>query len=397
MPSQPGSIHPGAHAWFSSSLSHPALHSSMLFGSLSHRKTHVSKSQRPFSATDSKTMVLSQMDSISKINAAIQEPSLAVTDEIILSVLTLANNDSGDSRGIKKSPFQPTLRSLQWLDIYGRLSPNPIHQVGLLRLVELRGGLDKIELPGLAAVISFSGILAASRTLSRPIFPFVSLQGVLPPTLQDTIAIQEYAVDSGPDILLNLRMTQEMHDVFRAARAYVSIVDAYQQGSALAMNIAAICDHRNLIQWHIMSLPSVNEIYHVVNGVYPPMYESCRLALMIIGIGVIFPLPAETAPLVEAARMLQIALQAYTYGTSSSMTTSEVLRVYCWCVVLGGIASTGYPERAWFVQELSDVAATILVSSWSELLSVLKSILWFDEACSSAGKELFMEATYLRL
>jgi hypothetical protein len=77
-----------------------------------------------------------------------------VTDEIILSVLTLANNDSGDSRGIKKSPFQPTLRSLQWLDIYGRLSPNAIHQVGLLRLVELRGGLDKIELPGLSAVIS---------------------------------------------------------------------------------------------------------------------------------------------------------------------------------------------------------------------------------------------------
>jgi hypothetical protein len=223
------------------------------------------------------------------------------------------------------------------------------------------------------------------------------LQGVAPPTLQDTIAIHEYAVDSGPDILLGLRMTQEMHDVFRAARIYVSIVDAYQQGSALAMNIAAICDHRNLIQWQIMSLPPVNETYHVLNGVCPPMYESCRLALMIIGIGVIFPLPAETAPLVEAARMLQIALQAYTYGTSSSMTTSEVLRVYCWCVVLGGIASTGYPERAWFVQELSDVAAIILVSSWSELLSVLRSILWFDEACSSAGKELFMEATYLRL
>jgi hypothetical protein len=77
-----------------------------------------------------------------------------VTDEIILSVLCLATNDSPDLRDIKHSPFQPTLRSLQWLDIYARLSPNPIHQAGLLRLVELRGGLYKLKLPGLAAVIS---------------------------------------------------------------------------------------------------------------------------------------------------------------------------------------------------------------------------------------------------
>ncbi|KAL2861794.1 hypothetical protein BJX68DRAFT_251642 [Aspergillus pseudodeflectus] len=398
MPSQPGSIHPGVQAWFSNSRSHPALHSSMLFGSLSHRRTRVSKSQRQLSATDSKTMVLSQIDSISKINTALQDPSLAVTDEIILSVLCLATNDSPDLRDIKHSPFQPTLRSLQWLDIYARLSPNPIHQAGLLRLVELRGGLYKLKLPGLAAVISFSGILSASRSLSRPIFPFVPLQSVAPPTLQDTINIQEHIIDSGPDILLSLQVTEEMHSVFCAARVYVSIVDAYQQGSALAMHSAAICDHRNLLQWQIMSLPPVNELGSVIDGLCP-MYEPCRLALIILGVGVVFPLPAETSPLVEASRMLQIALQAYSYstpslGSQSTVASLEVLRVYCWCVVLGGIASTGSHERVWFVHELRQVAAAIPVSSWSELHFVLRSILWFDEACSSAGKELFMEATH---
>ncbi|KAJ0421586.1 hypothetical protein BJY00DRAFT_107022 [Aspergillus carlsbadensis] len=398
MPSGAGSNHPGVQAWFSNSRSHPALHSAMLFGSLSHRRTRVSTNQRQFSATDSKTMVLSQIDSISKINATLQDLTLAVSDEVILSVLCLANNDSPNERDIKHSPFQPILRSLQWLDIYGRLSPNPIHQAGLLRLVELRGGLHKIDLPGLAAIISFSGILSASRSLTRPFFPFVPLQSVAPPTLQDTINIQEHTIDFGPDILRSLQMTEEMHSVFCAARAYVSIVDAYQQGSALAMNLAAICDHRNLLQWQIMSLPPVNEIGPVINGVCP-MYEPCRLALMVLGVGVVFPLPAETTPLVDAARMLQIALQAYKYSTSSLVSPStvarlEVLRVYCWCVVLGGIASTGSHERVWFVHELRRVAAAMSVSSWSELHVVLRSILWFDEACSSAGKELFMEATH---
>lgn len=147
--------HVGVNAWFSHSVSHPALHSSMLFGSFSHRRVRVcTKDNAHFNADDLKQMSLAHQDSISKINEAIQSPSLAVTDNVILSVLCLANNDIPKNQNVNNSPFRPPLRSLQWLDVYGTLSPNPIHQEGLAQLVRLRGGLERIELPGLAAVIS---------------------------------------------------------------------------------------------------------------------------------------------------------------------------------------------------------------------------------------------------
>lgn len=147
--------HAGVNAWFSHSIAHSALHSSMLFGSFSHRRVQVhTKGRGRFSSDDLKQMSLSHEDSISKINDAIQRISNAVTDDIILCVLCLANNDTARYQKADESPFRPPLRSLQWLDIYGSLSPNPIHQQGLIQLVRLRGGLDKIELPGLAAVIS---------------------------------------------------------------------------------------------------------------------------------------------------------------------------------------------------------------------------------------------------
>jgi len=84
------------------------------------------------------------------------DPSRAVTDAVILSVLCMATNSHQDVAltSSAQSPFYPPLRSLQWLDIYGTPSANPIHAQGLAQLIELRGGLENVTLPELAATIS---------------------------------------------------------------------------------------------------------------------------------------------------------------------------------------------------------------------------------------------------
>jgi hypothetical protein len=68
----------------------------------------------------------------------------------------MANNSSNESKiaGKRASPFKPPLGDLQWLDIYATTSFNAAHHMGLYHLIQLRGGLENIELPGLAAVIS---------------------------------------------------------------------------------------------------------------------------------------------------------------------------------------------------------------------------------------------------
>lgn len=151
-----GASHPGVQHWFSNSTSHPALHSAMIFGSYSHRRTRwLMKRQGYFSAEDMRQMALCEATVIDQINAILPDTYQAVCDAVILSVLCMATNRyDGTEYQDKKSNFHAPLRSLQWLDVYGRLSPNPVHQAGLIQLVYLRGGLEKIEIPGLAAVIS---------------------------------------------------------------------------------------------------------------------------------------------------------------------------------------------------------------------------------------------------
>lgn len=152
-----GTTHIGVQRWFASSACNAALHSTLLYGSYSHRRAlWLVKQRGHFSADDAKQMAICEADAIARINRAIKIPAEAVTDELILCVLCMATNKLENPlwEGITQSPFNAPLRSLQWLDVYGRLSPHPVHQAGLRQLVSLRGGLEKLGLPGLATVIA---------------------------------------------------------------------------------------------------------------------------------------------------------------------------------------------------------------------------------------------------
>jgi hypothetical protein len=91
-----------------------------------------------------------------------------------------------------------------------------------------------------------------------------------------------------PNLIAELPITYDMQEIFRAARAYFALVDKYQDGIHVALDTLADC--RNLIQWHIMSLLPGSQLGTRLMDAYP-LYESCRLALVIMGVGVVFPLP----------------------------------------------------------------------------------------------------------
>jgi hypothetical protein len=101
-------------------------------------------------------LVFFELKSIKMVNEAIQQPSKALSDAVILSVGALVNNRGDELMWDEnlRSPFQSPLQSLQWLDIYGSLLPNPVHLSGLAQMIKLRGGLEQTELPGLAPILS---------------------------------------------------------------------------------------------------------------------------------------------------------------------------------------------------------------------------------------------------
>jgi hypothetical protein len=179
-----------------------------------------------------------------------------------------------------------------------------------------------------------------------------------------------------------------MVEVFQAMKAYTSIVEKYQDGSIAEPDLCRICNQRNFVQHRLLSLLPVQNLDQDFRTSYP-VYEICRLAGLIFGVGVIFPLPAQTAPLSNLVKLLQAELQES--RLESDWWFPDTVRVLIWVLTLGGIAATDLPNRTWFVATLGRVTARSGLVRWRDLKLVLDQILWLDSACDFGGQQLWEE------
>lgn len=101
-------------------------------------------------------MFRSRAELVRSLSLAIKDPVEACKDINIFTVVALAKG--GESQRVKevplKMPTQGPLKSLQLLNLMSLSETDPVHLDGLSKLIELKGGLEKIEIPGLAVLIS---------------------------------------------------------------------------------------------------------------------------------------------------------------------------------------------------------------------------------------------------
>jgi hypothetical protein len=235
-----------------------------------------------------------------------------------------------------------------------------------------------------------SDVLVASKVISCPQFPFFPLEGDTSPipSLQSYLGFSSTDLKDGFLRLCKIGFTADLAEVFQAMKAYISIVERYKEPSITKPDMCRITNQRNFVQYHLLSLPPAGQFDKNFRQSYP-VYESCRLAGLIVGVGVTFPLPAHTAPFQTLVRLLQIELQAS--DLESAWPCQDAVRALIWVLTIGGIAATGLPEGAWFVATLRRVTVRSGLSRWQDLKQVLESMLWLESACDRVGKQLWDE------
>lgn len=187
--------------------------------------------------------------------------------------------------------------------------------------------------------------------------------------------------------LLEISLPLDLCKVFQRMQNYLHLLEQYTEGTLSHVDLCLIADKRNFTQHSLLSLPTASEFSEPYRMAYP-WYETIRLGCLIIGIGVIFPLPPRAAPLHLLARMLQVELE----GILQQGTHQFVSKTLLWGVVVGGVAASGIDERAWYVSSLRDMATLMGLSSWHQVKITLDQILWLGSACDSAGRALWEEA-----
>lgn len=97
-------------------------------------------------------------ESVRLLRQRVSNSNTQVSDSIILTVLILGTYTwelSPRAGGQQpRNRFSPILKQMQWVDLYSAFMPDGTHITALVELLRLRGGLNKVSLPGLAVLLS---------------------------------------------------------------------------------------------------------------------------------------------------------------------------------------------------------------------------------------------------
>ncbi|RDW66559.1 hypothetical protein BP6252_10194 [Coleophoma cylindrospora] len=290
------------------------------------------------------------------VNAAISNPAEACNDINIFAVSALAFKGSPCKKVDVplKIPKQGPLRSLQFLSAYAMTDSVSIHVDGLSKLIEIKGGLDKIEIPGLASLISLSELRVAIRDLTMPRYPIVTL-------------LQEFSMQYEE---VGFNTDQDLYQVLVMLKSYTKMIDDFCEGRKVVA-ASVLIDHRNLTQHALFSLPA-----RAGNA------ECYRLAAMIYSLLVTFPLPYTAAPFQGLVTLLKTEL-AHWEGDDEMIV---------WVLTIGAIGAIGLKEREWFVKIFGGVTMSMGIRSWDRVTEVLQRGLWYEATNNGDGIDLWTES-----
>jgi hypothetical protein len=183
--------------------------------------------------------------------------------------------------------------------------------------------------------------------------------------------------------------TQELGATFHAMKIYTSMLDQYQRGALKSLDLSLIADQRNIIQHHVISLPTAAEIKVISTTKVKGVYEVCRIAALIFSMGVILPLQKLCTayhPLVK-----QLKVELLELNDTVDIYEQGLLDLIIWVTTLGAIAAEKTPERSWFVEALKHLTEPARLSRWDGLEERLERILWLRNVCNDAGYRLWQE------
>ncbi|OQV03894.1 hypothetical protein CLAIMM_08873 isoform 3 [Cladophialophora immunda] len=338
---------------------------------------------------------------VGEVNRRFNNVSTRCSDESILAVQALAFH--GDRTAHDSEPpgslSQGPMSALQGLDLYaGRLDPVNMHVHGLAKMLAMRGGIEEIRFPGLAAMLSYGDLILASRSLQKPTLPFVPI-GESPERTLATIQRRGHPLaqlGSGFQTLYDVlpsEMAQELCFVLSHLSTYLLAVEDYIMGRPQAQSMLLLADQRNFIQHRLMSMFSSPRDSTSADEMYS-LQQAAWCAGVVYSLISVFPIPPARGPFAKlAARIKQ-----HLISTSSSHDGKKWRKgasLMLWITFMGALASTAdqrsEAEKTWYISVLERLVHRMQILSWQSLRAQLLNFLWFPSTSDTDGQQLWRE------
>ncbi len=346
-----------------------------------------------------------KVEAIKLVNEQLRNLTGPPTDALIMSVAILAIHGAYDE--IVYPEIHPTspLATAQNLHVYGNMVNEEEHLQAIILLIMQKGGLESIELFGMADTMALwvNGALLreqfadistrcdlyfSTKYVRRPVFSLLrSPQSLVMSGKHqlDSVAIElDSELGSGFRYFRATLAGRKLLEILDSWVEVTTALDHYARKGPTAPELVDLIEARGASQHRLLSqMPDPLEFTDPDSCVH----QAARLATLIFGDMAIFPLPPTQSVKPRLAAMLMEVLQT----CDRSRCWDLHAQVLVWALTLGAIAASFTPTRIWYVDRLKQRTSDMQITDWTALESICSRHLWWKPVCSKPAEKLWLE------
>ncbi|KAJ4012644.1 hypothetical protein NW752_008357 [Fusarium irregulare] len=359
----------------------------------------VSLSYRRKAKVTDKGSLMHYNQALKHISQDISRPIAEIPEQTLYAILSVTGPEVSldDGEGIVRRAFDPPLKELAWIHVYGRRLHIDAHATALMRIVDLKGGIHNLKSSEFQASFNYMDLTRATQKLIRPHLPVSRLYGRVKETHDrrqffgyvSDLASRSYAGETSEQIdrLVGDGLTAALQEVIYDMRAWVTVIEGYHWGLLKSLDTSLLAAHRDLIQQRLLAtLPDKEALIEEDIETAASINNLIQTALLIFSLGVIFPI-TYAPPYHRLARRLRCQLEQHVAQTSPHLLT--------WLGMLGVLCceQVGNDLRGWFIQFLGIVERKRpSARAWSTTKQEsLESFLWSAVSCDAAAEVAWRE------
>ncbi|KAJ9607452.1 hypothetical protein H2200_008525 [Cladophialophora chaetospira] len=387
-----GLVHPDVYGWRRAGLSCPALVHAHISGAIG-----IALAQGAWADLRSqlhRTQIYHATLAINCVRKELERSKGAPPDELLLSIMTMSGHGEvvdEDERPNQIYAESPLARANR-VDIFAKLKITDAHAQAIGNLVEKKGGLDNIALPGFRNLLSLTDVLQSSVKGTQPQLPFVGEKESLVSSRKHILDRKALEINTilgtGFEQAGMVDISTDMYTALLAACELTAALDHFQRDENHPPALVDIVEYRRYVQYRLLSLGPVTSISPLSDDDY--VYEVCRIAVLIYSDLNIWPLPSSTKARPRLAKQLRRCLERQGTGLSEDTLPQDLL---LWVAMMGAIAASQTKEAEYFVSLLAQDPRDL---SWKNFHSVMLQYLWCDFVVSPMAQPLWYQACVMK-
>jgi len=359
----------------------------------------VSLSYRRKAKVTNKDSLMHYNQALKQISHDISRPIAEIPEQTLYAILSVTGPEVSldDGECIVRRAFDPPLKELAWIHVYGRRLHIDAHATALMRIVDLKGGIHNLKSLDFQASFNYMDLTRATQKLIRPHLPVSQLYSGVKEThdrrqffgYASDIASWSYAEHSSGQIdrLVAGGLSAALQEIIYDMRIWVMVIERYHYGLLKSLDSSLLAAHRDLIQQRLLAtLPDEETIIEKDMNVTTSMNHLIQTSLLIFSIGVIFPI-TYAPPYHRLARRLKSQLEQHNNQASLDLLT--------WLGMLGVLCCEQVNNnlRGWFIHFLGTMEQKrSSARDWSATKQEsLEPLLWSSVSCDAAGEVAWRE------